>query len=171
MDVTLRHAGPADVAVMRRAVYAAWKWREPWDESAFRAHLLSADPDSYVDAFGARVGDAGLVAANADGVCGAAWFRRFTRENARAGFVDDSTPELVLAVDDRFRGTGIGGRLLDGLLDLAVDQSVSGLSLHVDSANGIARALYLSRGFALHRSTPKGAVMVWAEPVGGSSGR
>lgn len=164
MDVNLRRAVPSDESAMTRAVHAAWRWHEPWDETAYQEHRRRAAADSYVDGFGARAGDAGVVAATESGVCGAAWFRYFTRESPRAGYVADDIPELVLAVDERARGAGLGGRLLDQLLDIAVEQSIPRISLHVDAANARAIALYKSRGFTTVRGTPRGSVMMWVGP-------
>lgn len=171
MGFTMRHAVPDDKEAMRRAVYAAWRWRDPWDDSAYRIHVDAGDPDSYVDGFGTRAGDAGVVAVSDstdEEMCGAAWFRLFTHQSARAGFVKDTIPELVVAVDERFRGVGIGGRLLDRLLDLSHDMGFPALSLHVDAENSVATALYRSRGFETVRTTPNGSVMVCAHGPRGS---
>lgn len=164
MDMTLRRAVPSDESALRRAVYAAWRWREPWDETAYQKHHRSGGADSYVDGFGTCPGDVGVVAVTETGVCGAAWFRFFTREAARAGYVDDAIPELVLAVNEHSRGVGIGGRLLDQLLDIAVDLSIPRISLHVDAANARAIALYRSRELTAVQSTPNGTVMMWIGP-------
>ena len=168
-DVTLRRAEPADEAALTRAVYEAWRWHERWDEAAYQEHRRTAGEDSYVDGFGTRDGDVGVVAVSAAGVCGAAWFRYFTSESARAGYVHDSIPELVLAADERARGGGLGGRLLDHLLDIAAEHSIPRVSLHVDAANARAIALYESRGFATVRSTPRGNVMVQGDSLHGRS--
>lgn len=154
---------------MSRAVYEAWRWHERWDEDAYQERRRTAGEDSYVDGFGTRDGDVGVVAVSAAGVCGAAWFRYFTSESARAGYVHDSIAELVLAADERARGGGLGGRLLDHLLDIAAEHSIPRVSLHVDAANARAIALYESRGFATVRSTPRGNVMVQGDSLHGRS--
>ncbi|WP_232820219.1 N-acetyltransferase [Brachybacterium sp. YJGR34] len=105
-----------------------------------------------------------MIAVEGTAVCGAAWFRLFTRETARAGYVDDSTPELVLAVNEGFRRAGIGSRLLDELLRRADELQVPRLSLHVDATNAPAAELYRSRGFEEVRAASKGVVMAWARP-------
>jgi ribosomal protein S18 acetylase RimI-like enzyme len=160
----VRQAVPTDEPALQRAIYAAWRWYEPWDEAEYQENLRAEGPDSYVDDFGTRVGDVGLVAVAGETVCGAAWFRSFTRETARAGYVDDHTPELVIAVEESSRRAGIGSRLLDQLLFLARELSVARLSLHVDAGNTPASALYESRGFEPLRATPKGTIMVWSLP-------
>jgi ribosomal protein S18 acetylase RimI-like enzyme len=164
MDVTLRRAVPSDVPAMKRAVHAAWRWHEPWDEIAYEEHQRTAGADSYVDDFGAHAGDTGVVAMTRAGVCGAAWFRYFTSETARAGYLADTVPELVLAVDERVRGEGLGSCLLDQLLSIAAEQSIPQISLHVDAGNARAITLYESRGFTSVRATPRGKVMVWGGP-------
>jgi GNAT superfamily N-acetyltransferase len=70
-----------------------------------------------------------------------AWLRCFPASEPGYGFVDESTPELSIAVLPAYRGKGIGSRLLERLL-----QGVDAASLSCDPANPAWR-LYVRLGF------------------------
>jgi len=100
----------------------------------------------YLDGWG-RPGDAGVVAAAADGQrLGAAWYRLFPAEDPGWGFVAAGVPELAIGVVAGARGTGIGSGLLDAILAVAREQGYRALSLSVDRQNP-ARRLYERKGF------------------------
>lgn len=160
--VSCRLAAPGDEEMLRRTLHMAWRWDREWDETDFRHHVSRGAPDLYVDHFGMRPGDTGILAVTTDPeerAIGAAWYRYFSNGQHREGFVDECTPEIVLAVGPEHRGQGIGGLLLDRLLDLARRRGVARLSLHVDLENDRALSLYRSRGFAPVSRTRKGLVM------------
>jgi GNAT superfamily N-acetyltransferase len=96
---------------------------------------VGKDPDRpiarYVRGFG-RPGDAGVLAVEPSGPVGAAWYRRFTEDEAGFGFVDESTPEVTIAVVPARRGRGIGTELLEALLDQARRDGHEQLSLSVE---------------------------------------
>ncbi|GAA1490918.1 GNAT family N-acetyltransferase [Brachybacterium sacelli] len=156
----LREATADDIGVLQRAIHAAWRWRETWDEAAFAQHLTTGRADSYLDGFGRRPGDAGVVAV--DGApLGAAWYRFFSATDHRAGFVDEDVPELVVAVEERARGRGVGRSLVEGLLDLARERGVERVSLHVSRENERARHVYGALGFEeTTLGDARGAVLV-----------
>lgn len=142
----------------------AWQWRHPWDERAFQNHLCSGSPDNYLDDFGRHAGDVGIIAEeitmSGPQFVGAAWYRFFAANDHRAGFVAEDVPELVLAVDRRMRGQGVGTCLLRQLIDAARTRGVRGLSLHVSKENQAAAGLYRSLGFEpLHSHDDRGSVM------------
>ncbi len=92
--------------------------------------------------FGTRDGDVGWIAETTDGEpIGAAWARRFPRDEAGYGFVDERTPELAIALAEHHRGSGIGTALLQQLL-----ADIGRCSLSVDHRNP-AVALYERVGF------------------------
>jgi ribosomal protein S18 acetylase RimI-like enzyme len=96
-----------------------------------------------------RASDAGWVAEAGSGApdpIGAAWWRYFPAENPGYGFVDASIPEISIGIDARFRGRGLGRRLLDVLIHGARARGVPALSLSVERDN-FAVALYESVGF------------------------
>lgn len=108
MSIELRPATSGDGVHIIRALFAAWQWRHPWDEMSFQQHLASKSPDSYVDDFGRRDGDAGVIAedrtTSGRQFAGAAWYRFFTVDAHRAGFVAEDMLELVIAVEEGYRG-------------------------------------------------------------------
>src|SRR6266545_5496611 len=68
----------------------------------------------YVEGWG-RPSDLGVVASWHGDPVGAAWLRLLVGDNKAYGYVDDSTPELAIAVDPALTGQGIGAALLKRL--------------------------------------------------------
>jgi len=95
----------------------------------------------YVQGWGTRQNDKGLVALVDTSPVGAAWLRWFPASDPGYGFVDESIPELSVAVLPAHRGKGIGSLLLEQLL-----QGVPSTSLSCDPQNPAWR-LYLRLGF------------------------
>ena len=121
--------------MLRHAYY--WRWGDP----------ATADlPTSrYVDNWG-RPGDAAMIALD-DGIeVGAAWYRLFSRSAPGYGFVDESIPELTIAVVPSRRGRGFGDGLLTALLERARQEGYTALSLSVEKENPALR-LYERFGF------------------------
>ena len=130
----IRQAGPQDVRFLRDMLKHAYHWR------------LNEDPDlpvaRYVNNWG-RPGDAGLVAWE-NGPVGAAWYRLFSERDRGFGFVDEQTPELTIAVVPSRRGGGLGGQLMDALLERARNEGHHSISL---SAQRGQTGLYERYGF------------------------
>jgi len=95
----------------------------------------------YVQGWGTRRDDKGLVALVDTSLVGAAWLRWFPASDPGYGFVDESIPELSVAVLPEHRGKGIGSLLLERLL-----QGIPSTSLSCDPQNPVWR-LYLRLGF------------------------
>ncbi|HEY9293502.1 MAG TPA: N-acetyltransferase [Microlunatus sp.] len=167
MNLQLRPAKASDQPLIARALFAAWRWRRPWDEDTFQDHLRAGSPDSYVDDFGRRSGDGGIIAeevsAEARTFAGAAWYRFFTNDDHRAGFVAEDIPELAVAVEPLARGRGLGRALLRELMDLATGHRIRALSLHVSTENTVARSLYQSLGFEVVQDHQDHGVVMLAE--------
>lgn len=158
MDI--RHATSADQEQISRAIYAAWRWRDPWDDQAYLEHRARGGADSYVDGFGQQPGDKGFLAVEGRQVIGAAWYRLFTAENHREGFVAEDLPEIVIAVDEAMRGQGIGRVLISRLVAEADATGLRGMSLHVSADNVAAQRLYRSLGFTTTSDLDGGHIMV-----------
>ena len=74
----------------------------------------------YVKNWG-REDDMGFVAMelNSNQAIGATWLRLLTGEEKGYGYVDDTTPELAIAVLPHYRNSGVGTQLLIHLLEAA----------------------------------------------------
>ena len=133
----LRPASRQDTRFLRDMLRHAYHWR-------------MGDPDlpvfRYVQNWGRR-GDAGVIAFSGPNVFGAAWYRLFPAGAPGFGFVDESTPELTVAVVPSHRGHGTGGELLEALLDRARADGYSRVSLSAESGQ---TGFYEQHGFREH---------------------
>jgi GNAT superfamily N-acetyltransferase len=121
---------------------AVWRPEKPTPT----ADEVMADPRYAMYLAGwPRQSDYGLVAEQ-DEPLGAAWYRTYTATEHGYGFVDETIPELSIAVIASRRHEGIGRRLLTGLIEASVAQGHPALSLSVNDENP-ARRLYESVGF------------------------
>lgn len=100
----------------------------------------------YVKGWG-RTTDIGCVAtlANSNQPIGAAWLRLLIGEDRGYGYIDDTTPELAIAVLPEYRGKGVGTQLLTDLLK-AAKVSYRSVSLSTRTTNPALR-LYEQLGF------------------------
>lgn len=145
--MALRLADASDFAALERMLLEAVN-RSPVPEPLTLEQLRENDMlVRYVEGW-LRNGDAGVIAEEADGVLGAAWFRLFRRDRPGFGFIDESIPEVSVAVTSAWRGRGVGSRLLAALIEIGREWDIDGLSLSVESRNRAVR-LYRTLGFVL----------------------
>jgi ribosomal protein S18 acetylase RimI-like enzyme len=123
-----------------------------------QAWVAEGVPARYLDGWG-RLGDAAVVAETPEGEpAGAAWFRLFSKNAPGWGFVDETTPELAIAVAETFRRRGVGRALLEGLIARARSDGFDAMSLSTLENTSGAR-LYASFGFRKVREFEDLAVM------------
>jgi ribosomal protein S18 acetylase RimI-like enzyme len=145
----IRDGALDDIGFLREMGYEAAFWRPgelrpPADVVLTDTHLAR-----YLAGWG-RPGDVAVVAEEVDGrLLGAAWYRKFTADEAGYGFVSEEIPELSIAVRPGARGRGIGSALLAALIDRARAGGVEALSLSVEIENPAMR-LYQRLGFRVH---------------------
>lgn len=101
----------------------------------------------YLEGWGRPVDEAAVAVDLSSGRrLGAAWYRLMTSEEPGYGFVDDSIPEVALAILPDHRGRGMGGALLREIRDVARSRGYGALSLSVEHGNPALR-LYERNGF------------------------
>lgn len=110
-----------------------------------RSILDQPDISKYVRDWG-RAHDFGCVSVDENSrPLGAIWLRLFAEEKKGYGYVDDSTPELGMAVFPEYRGRGIGTSLLTRLIETP-PADYKQISLSVARGNPALR-LYKRFGF------------------------
>jgi GNAT superfamily N-acetyltransferase len=135
-DLLVRKGGAQDVRFLRDMLHHAYYWRE---------RVPGSLASRYVRGWG-RPGDTAVIALENGFPVGAAWFRLFRPDEPGYGFVDESTPELAIAVVPSKRGHGVGDELLGALIQKARSAGYGRLSLSVEPGNP-ARKLYERHGF------------------------
>lgn len=115
----------------------------------------------YIAHFGTRPGDHCLVAEAAEKVVGAAWCRIMEDY----GHIDNATPSLAISLLPKYRGLGIGARLLNGLLLLLRENGYHRASLSVQKENPALR-LYQRVGFQIAAERGTEYLMLWDSTQG-----
>ena len=121
---------------------------EPLPRDIIRDKSLS----KYIDNWGKDIFDIALVMEDKDQPVGAIWGRLLTKENKGFGYLNDSTPELSMAVKEDYRSQGIGTKLLTGIADAYQKIGVEYLSLSVDKTNRASK-LYRHMGYEIAGET------------------
>lgn len=143
---TIRPFQPEDQAFLYEMLYQAMFVPEGHDPAP-RAVVYEPGLRKYVEDFGQQPGDLAYIAVDhaTQQPVGAVWLRLLTGEKRGYGYVDDTTPELSIAIMPNQRGRGIGQALIEHLLAEA-KQKYQKISLSVWTANPAFR-LYQRLGF------------------------
>ena len=141
----LRSANPGDIPLLRVLIREAAFWRCAASAPPLERALADPAVGRYVEDFG-RAGDRGVIAVLEGLAVGAAWCRCFQADAPGYGFVDESVPEVSIAVLPGHRGAGIGTELMNALRHEAQIDGIARLSLSVERDNP-AYALYERVGF------------------------
>jgi len=148
MNINLSIISDKDHQFMREMFYAALYNPDPLHPYP-PSIIDSPELSHYIQHWG-QPGDAGFIAMVKEVKAGTVWIRLFSRDNPGYGFIDASIPELSMAVKSEFRNKGIGGRLLETMLEEAENAGHASVSLSVDQANQ-ALHLYERFGFKVYR--------------------
>ena len=88
----------------------------------------------YIKDFG-RKNDFCLVVEKETKLIGAIWIRQFNESEKGFGFVNLETPELSMAIIEKYRGNGIGKIMLKQMLSKINELNFKQVSLSVDNRN------------------------------------
>lgn len=152
-NVQLRPLRADNAAFLIDALYHAI-YVPPGMPAPLKTIVQNPDLAVYIDGFGTHPGDEGVLAVHDTSAVGAAW-SRYIRAY---GFVDETIPELSIAVLPAYRGMGIGTRLLEALLD-RLKGSAERVSLSVNQSNPAYR-LYERYGFKVVMMDGDSAIML-----------
>jgi ribosomal protein S18 acetylase RimI-like enzyme len=145
LDYSIRSLTQEDEPFLWQMLYEAAHMAEE-GESTVQVVVNHPLIAKYVKNWG-RANDLGFVAIelNDNQPIGAAWLRLFTGDDKGFGWIDDTIPELAIAVLPEYRNQGVGTQLLARLLS-AAKASYRSVSLSVRSSNP-ALNLYERSGF------------------------
>ena len=142
--LAVRSADGEDLPFLRRMLYeAANRPGTPWP--SFDDSMEEPRNKRFWSGW-MREGDIGVVAEQGLVPVGAAWVRRFTGEEL-SPIDDPEVPVLAIGVEREHRGRGVGGLLMDALIDRAQANSIRAISLTTGVFNDAAMRLYRRRGF------------------------
>ena len=134
MKINIREITKFEYPLLEDFIYTAI-YVPPGEELPLREVIFDPEIYIYVDGFGSKPGDCGVVA-KADGrIVGAAW----TRIIPAYGHIDDDTPELAISVLPEFRGQKIGAQMMTQLFSLLRKCGYKRTSLSVQKNNPAAR--------------------------------
>jgi ribosomal protein S18 acetylase RimI-like enzyme len=144
-NLIYRSLGPDDAGHVRWALYEAVAWNPERELPPYDALIEHPEMARYHRDWG-RPGDQGVLVEVAGARAGVAFYRLFSDADHGHGYVDETTPELAVAVEPALRGRGIGSRLMTELAKGAKQAGFTRLSLSVDTENP-ALQLYGRLGF------------------------
>ena len=143
----IREIKHKEIDFLREMLYMAIyvpKGQPPFPKSI----LEHPDISKYIDHWGTLPNDLALVAVFNNELIGAIWGRTFSSSKAGYGFIDENTPEISMAVKEKFRNQGIGTKLIDEISKIYFSKGIKSISLSVDKQNR-AKLLYLRKGFII----------------------
>ena len=144
-EVKIREIRSEDYSLLEEFLYLAVYQRDPLQPIP-RSVIDEPGVRIYVDAFGDRAHDVGLLAEAGGLVIGAAWARVLDGDPRGYGYVDSATPEIAISLLPAYRDRGIGTRLLRSLFGRLAAAGYTRTSLSVDRDNP-ASTLYARLGF------------------------
>lgn len=159
MLTLLRDWQPADMLFMQQMLYEAVFWRAARNKPSFEEAMADPEIAKSVADWGKREGDTAVIATINTISVGAAWYRYWTHDNFIRGYIDETTPALVIGVHHDYRRRGIGKKMIGWLIERAVKDAIQQISLMVSKDNH-ALNFYRQQGFQEHADQGDSILMV-----------
>jgi ribosomal protein S18 acetylase RimI-like enzyme len=158
LNIVIREASSEDQEFIDEMLFQAIHVKEG-DNPPSRDVLQEPKLKKYYEKFGNST-DLGYIAfdQNSGENVGAIWLRLFTIEDKGWGYINDSTPELSMAILKTNRGMGIGSMLIEYLIEESKN-IYPNVSLSVDESNEALR-LYKRYGFIEHEKKDDSITMI-----------
>ena len=153
-EIRVRQIKPADYPMLEEFIYHAL-FIPPGVETPPRDIIYNPGVFIYIDGFGSKHGDCGVIAEVDGKAVGASW----TRIIPAYGHIDDETPELATSVLAEYRGQGIGTTLMKRLFELLREHGYKRTSLAVQQKNAAVR-FYQRLGYKTVRENDEEFIMV-----------
>lgn len=113
----------------------------------------------YIENWGKDNSDIALVAETNEKLIGAIWVRKFSETNKGYGYIDETIPEMGMAIYSEYRNKGIGKRFIEEMKLTLQEKDFKAVSLNVDKAN-YAFKFYQKEGFETVSETETSATMI-----------
>jgi len=139
----IRDISKTEYPLLEDFIYTAI-YMPPGEEPPPRKVIFDPEIYIYVDKFGSKPGDCGVVAEQNGSIIGIAW----TRIIPAYGHIDDNTPELAISVLPEHRGQNVGTMLMEELFQLLCKRGYKRTSLSVQKNNPAVR-FYQRLGYAI----------------------
>ncbi len=152
--VIVREITPADYPLLENFIYHAI-FVPPGMDAPPREIIHHPDVFIYIDGFGGKPGDCGVVTEARGKVVGAAWERIIPA----FGHVDDETPELAISVLPEYRRQAVGTLMMKRLFGLLRERGYKQTSLAVQKENAAVR-FYQRLGYKTVRESDEEYIMV-----------
>lgn len=75
-----------------------------------------------------------------------------------------------VAIKKEYRGKGLGNKIIDGLIDIAKQREMIGITLEVRASNQVAQSLYKKKGFMItgvrkeyYDDNKEDAILMWKD--------
>ena len=159
MKPNLRTSQLADLPFLRKMLYEAVFWRASANKPSLEDGLAYPDVSRALVDWGERDGDTTVIATTDSIPIGAAWYRFWTDSNFTNGYIDEITPVLGIGVHRDYRHQGVGGKMIERLIDRASKHSIQRMSLSVSKDN-YAINLYKQQGFSEYVDKGNAVIMV-----------
>ncbi|EHX3832570.1 GNAT family N-acetyltransferase, partial [Listeria monocytogenes] len=143
MDYTIREIREYEYALLEDFLFEAIFIPEG-STAPEKSILNNPDLQVYIEGFGTRKDDFGVIAEIDNRVIGGAWVRIMNDY----GHIDNKTPSLAVSVYKQYRGLGIGTALMNNLLIKLKDKGYGRTSLSVQK-NNYAVKMYQNLGYEI----------------------